>query len=315
VGETLFDTAAQSVMPMVVGSGDLSKANGRLYAIETIMNNFVGAPLGGLLFAAAVALPFAGSAGCYLVAAGCLALMVGRYRPERDGEVPAPMRTDIAEGLRFLWNHRLLRTLAFMVGVMNLATSATFAIFPLFAVDPGPMGLSEQGYGLFLISFAVGSLIGSSLAPWMERRFGRSRSLAMAVVGNGVVCAAPLVPGVGGAAAAIVAGGVMVMVWNIITVSLRQRITPEHLMGRVNAGYRLLAWGTLPIGAALGGFLAEALSLRWVFGLAGAGSLLLLGCMSVVTDATMEKAESAVEPPAYHSSVEPPPPDSPPPPS
>ena len=69
--------------------------------------------------------------------------------------MPARLRTDIAEGVRYLLGHRLLRTMAFMVGVMNLGTSAVFGLLPLYAVDPGPMGLSETGYGIFLTSMAA----------------------------------------------------------------------------------------------------------------------------------------------------------------
>jgi MFS family permease len=292
VGETLFDTAAQSVMPMVVGPDRLSAANGRLFAAEMTMNQFVGPPLGGLIAGTAVALAFAGSAGAYLAAALLLAAMPGRFRPERTGGRPPRLRADIAEGVRYLFGHRLLRTLALMTGLMNLMSSAAFAVFPLYAVKPGPLGLSDAGYGLFLTAMAVGALGGSLLAARIERRLGRARSLMAAVVASGLLLAGPaLFTTAGPTAALLVGGGFGTVIWNVVTVSLRQRIVPEPFMGRVNAGYRLLAWGTMPVGAALGGGLAEAFGVRSVFVVAALAQLALLLASRAITDRAIAEAE------------------------
>src|SRR5919107_1490738 len=131
VGETLFDTSAQSLLPAVVDRDDLTRANSRLFAVELVANTFIGPPLGGLL------------------AAGCLALLAGSFRAV--GAAPAGstrLRDDIAEGTRFVWHHPVLRPLAIMLGLQNMAFSAAFAVFVLFAVAPGPMGLSDAGYGV-----------------------------------------------------------------------------------------------------------------------------------------------------------------------
>ena len=295
VGETLFDTAAQSVMPMVVGRDRLSEANGRLYAAEMTMNQFVGPPLGGLIAGTAIALAFAGSAATYLAAALVLVTMAGRFKPQRaGGGVPPRLRADIVEGVRYLFGHRLLRALALMTGVMNLMSSAAFAVFPLFAVKPGPLGLSDAGYGFFLTALAVGALGGSLLAARIEAALGRARSLLLAVVGSAAITAGPalfatVVPN----ATLLILGGLTMVTWNVITVSLRQRIVPEPLMGRVNAGYRLLAWGTMPLGAGLGGLLAEAFGVRTVFAVAALAQLTLVGGFRVVTDAAIAEAEQA----------------------
>ena len=293
VGETLFDTAAQSVMPMIVGREQLSKANGRLYGVEVTMNQFVGPPLGGLLAGTVIAFAFAGSAAVYLVAAMALAMMAGRFKPRRAGGTPRRLGTEIAEGLRYLARHRLLRTLAFMVGVMNLMNTAAFSVLPLFAVKPGALGLSEAGFGLFLTALAVGALGGSLLAPSIEKALGRARALLVAVFGSALFTAGPacfttVAPNV----TVLVIGGVLMVVWNVITVSLRQRIVPEHLMGRVNAGYRLVAWGMMPLGAGVGGLVAEWLGVRAVFAIASVAQLGLLACFCVVTDSAIDEAET-----------------------
>jgi MFS family permease len=290
IGETLFDTAAQSVMPVIVEPDELSRANGRLYAVEMIMNQFVGPPLGGILAGVAIAAAFLGSAGAYALAAVALVAMVGHFRPERSGP-PTRLRTDIAEGVRYLTRHRLLRTLAFMVGVMNLSSTAAFAVFPLFAVDPGPMGLSEAGFGILLTTMAVGSLAGTWIAPRLERRWGRARTLLVTVIGSAAFTAAPLLTEPVLVALGFVVAGMTIIAWNIITVSLRQRIVPDALMGRVNATYRLLAWGTMPIGAALGGVIAEVFGVQSVFVIATFATLSLLLCMTIVTDSAIEAAE------------------------
>jgi len=297
IGETLFDTAAQSILPMVVRKEDLSKANGRLFAVEIVANEFVGPPLGGLLAGTAIALAFAGSAACYAVAALALFALRGRYRPMRlaaDGThaPPVRLRTDIVEGLRYLRGHRVLRTFAFMTGVGNLSNSAALAVLPLYAVAPGPMGLSASGFGLLLAAPALGMVAGSVLVPRLERRLGRSRLLATSVVSFAIMSAAPLLTRPALVGAVQVVAAIPFLAWNVIVVSLRQRIVPEELLGRVNASYRLLAWGAMPIGSALGGLLAGLFGIRVVFAFSGLANLALLACMPLVSDRAIEEADT-----------------------
>jgi MFS family permease len=292
IGETLFDTAAQSIMPSVVERDQLSRANGRLYAAELTMNQFVGPPLGGLLAGAAIALAFAGSTLAFALAAVTLAVMVGSFRPAPPVERRSIV-ADIREGLSYLLGHRLLRTLAIMVGVSNLTSSATFAIFVLYAVSPGPMGLDELGFGVLMTTMAVGSLAGSLLVERVELRLGRARLLAVSVGVFGVTTAAPgITPNPFVVGVAFAASGVAMVMWNVVTVSLRQRIVPDHLLGRLNASYRLLAWGSQPIGALLGGVAAEVLGLRPVFILAGIACATLLLATRIVTDEAIAAAEA-----------------------
>jgi MFS family permease len=296
VGETLFDTAAQSIMPSIVDRDVLSRANGRLYAVELTMNQFVGPPLGGVLAGLAIGLAFAGSAAAFAIAAVALSLLAGSFRP-----TPSPGRTsvltEIREGLRYLFGHRVLRTLALMVGVMNLASTATFSVFVLYAVAPGPMGLDELGFGLLMTSLAIGSLAGSLVVERVERRLGRARLLGVAVVASGVTLAVPGItanPWIVGASFA--ASGVGIVLWNVVTVSLRQRIVPDRLLGRLNASYRLLAWGSQPIGAVVGGIIGEVFGLPLVFLLAGAFVTVLVLAMRIVTDEAIAAAELEGDP-------------------
>jgi MFS family permease len=294
--ETLFDTSAQSIMPSLVGRDQLSRANSRLYAVELTMNQFVGPPLGGFLAALAIAAAFGAEAIAYLLAALALFTIGGSFRPVRDGPTRR-IDQEIADGLRYLLGHRVLRTLALMVGGGNLANSAVFAILVLYAVAPGPLGLDEVGFGVLMTAMAVGSLAGSFVVEPLERWLGRANLLALSVVlmavaaGTPAFTSSPIVVGV-----TFVVSGLAVVAWNVVTVSLRQRIVPDHLLGRLNASYRLLAWGTQPLGALVGGLIGEALGLRAVFVVAGVLTVVLLLGRLVVTDDAIAAAETAAEP-------------------
>jgi MFS family permease len=293
VAETLYDTSAQSIVPQIVSRQQLARANGRLYAAELAANEFVGPPLGGALVAAGAALAFITPAALWLVAVGALLLVRGQFRIERYERTT--IRADVAEGLRFLRGHRLLRRLAVMVGVFNFAGNAMWAVLVLYAVGPASaMGLSEPAYGWLLTATAAGSLVGSLVAVRVEQRLGRARSLVLTILAGAVALGMPAVtadPFVVGAA--FFANGAAIMIWNIITVTLRQQATPDRLLGRVNSAYRLVAWGTRPIGAAFGGLLAHLLGLRAVFVVASLLTLALLAAMTRVTNEEMEAAEGA----------------------
>jgi MFS family permease len=289
--ETVYDTCAQSILPQVVARDLLPRANGRLIAAELTANEFVGPPLGGLLVAAGTVAAFATPAALWAVAVGALLLLRGSYSVPR--EATTTLRADVAEGLRYLWRHRLLRTLAAMTGLFNFATNATFAVFVLYAVGPdSAMGLTEAGYGLLFATIAGGSLVGALLADPIIRRLGRSRSLALGVFGGvATVGTAALTTNWLVIAVAFLLGGVTLALWNVVAVSLRQRITPDRILGRINSSYRLVAWGSRPLGAAAGGLLGELLGLRAVFAIAAAVILATLVGMTRVTDAAIGAAE------------------------
>jgi MFS family permease len=295
--ETLFDTSDQSLLPAIVPRDDLTRANSLLFAVELVANTFVGPPLGGLLAAAGLAVAMGVPAVAYLAGAGCVALIAGSFRPAVAAE-PARLRDDIAEGARFVWRHPVLRPLAIMLGVQNMANAAVFSsVFVLFAVAPGPMGLSKTGFGILFAGIGVGAVLGTWLAVPAERRLGRVPTLVLSVVLCGAGLAAPATTTssvlVG---ASLVVSGLGMMLWNVVTVSLRQRITPDRLLGRMNASYRLVGWGTMPIGALLGGALATWLGLRPTFLVAAVMTLAVLVGFRWVTAEAVARAEAAEAP-------------------
>jgi MFS family permease len=167
----------------------------------------------------------------------------------------------------------------------------------LFAVGPtSAMGLSDTAYGLLLTTAAAGGLLGALVAGRVQRVLGRARSLVLTIFGCALMVGAPAVtatPYLIGVA--FVLGGAGVSIWNVITVSLRQQITPVRLLGRVNSAYRVVAWGTMPLGAAAGGLLGQFLGLRAVFVIMAALSLSMLAGMRIVTNARMDAAERDAE--------------------
>jgi MFS family permease len=237
---------------------------------------------------------FATPVGLWAVAIGALLLVRGSFRVPASGS--AGMRAEIAEGLRFVWRNRVLRTFAVMVGVSNFATNAVFAVFVLYAVGPGSaMGLSKPSYGLLLAVSPAGSVLGSLVAERVERGFGRARSIAVSCVSVALLVGiASVTANVFVVGAAFFAGGVGVIIMNVIMVSLRQRITPDRLLGRVNSCYRLVAWGTMPLGTLLAGVLGSTIGLRWVFAIMGLLTLTTVAGLLVANDATMDALDVPV---------------------
>lgn len=293
-GEAFFDTNAQSIIPALVGRDRLVGANGRLFAAETVMNSFVGPPLGGLLIALSVPLALAAGAAGYALAALGLLLIVGSFRAEREGPTRR-LHVEIGEGIGYLLQHRLLLTLSAMVALWRLGGAGFFALLALYAVAPGPMGLSEPGYGLLLVTFGVGSLVGSFITGRVVKRLGRPQVLILATI---VFATGMLVPALTAEPIVVGAGffvaGIAIMAWNVTNVSLRQSILPSRLMGRVHATHRFIANAAGLLGAVAAGVIGEALGVRVVFAIGAA--IVVLGVLGrlVVTEDHIRAAEAAV---------------------
>ncbi len=258
--EVLRDNCGQTFMPSIVEPDQLEKANGRMWSAEFIANTFLGPPLGSLLLIAAFSLPFFVDAASFLVAAVLVWSIPGNFRAERpDDHVQAPWKTELAEGFRWLWSHDLLRSMAIILGLMNLASALSGGVLVLFAqeiLNIGPLVFTIMGFG-----FAAGGVIGSNLAPWLSKRLGSGTCLAMTL---GSSAATAFVVGLSSwwpvVMLAFGIGTSLGSTWNVITVSLRQTIIPPHLLGRVNSVYRFFAWGMMPLGAALGGITVTVVS-------------------------------------------------------
>jgi MFS family permease len=265
--EVVFSNAAQSVLPELVPPELLPKANGSQQISLTVGESFLGPPIGSLLFAAAAALPFGLDAASF-AASSSLVATLPRSAKGAEGSGRAKIRAQIAEGLRWLTRHRLLRVVAVLLGVYNFANQMGQAVLVLLATQT--LHVNTRGYGFLLAATAAGSVLGGLVSPALTRWLGFLPSLVI----GGVIDAAAFV-GIGlspdGAAAALILAGqgFAVAMWNVVTVSLRQRIVPSALLGRVNSVYRMLGWGLMPVGALAGGFVAHAAGLRAPYIVAG----------------------------------------------
>jgi MFS family permease len=291
-GETLYANATQPLIPAVAGDLPLESANARLYAGEVVTNGFVGQPVGGLLFAAAAGLPFLFDAASFAVSAALLLSIRGVFRPERAEHRPSLTR-DVGEGLRWLRGNRLVRGLAGLLGVLNFTYGLATAVLVLFALEE--LGLSDKTYGLLLVALPVGGLIGSAVAARVSAGLGPGTSLAgLVILAAGADLGLFLSSDPYSAGAMLVLGGFIVTVWNVITISLRQEIIPDRLLGRVTGAYRLVGAGAAPLGALAGGLLASRFGLRAPFIVAAAGNLLCLPpIVKIASDRAIAAARSA----------------------
>ncbi|WP_188316992.1 MFS transporter [Solihabitans fulvus] len=253
VADVAFSTANQAMVPNVVDQADLETALGRQIATEGVAREFIGPPLGAALVAFALPLPFWFNAVVFAGAVGLLLRVRTSGLAKRAGR-PKRIRTEVAEGLRFLVRHRLLRTLALLAGVGNLCEYMALATLVLFAQEV--LRLSDRGVGVLMGSMAVGGVLGGLLSRRLADRFGARRVamtvqvviplswLAIAIVGRDAVTVAALVA----------VFSLSVSQWNVIVGALRQRIVPDELRGRLGAAGRLISFGAIPIGSVLGGF-------------------------------------------------------------
>lgn len=305
--EVVFDNTTQTILPSLVPRERLDRANGNIMGAQMVIAEFVARPISGALVGIALSLPFAIDAVTAAVSAALIASIPGSFSAPQDTSQPRPrMRTQIAEGLRWLWQHRLLRLLAVALATMNGVSAMIMATHVLFVQEI--LLLDGLGFGLLLAGGSVGALLGSVLGPNVTKRLGSGPTLFAGMLTSalafGVIAATsnPYVVGV-----TFAAFGFSAMMWNVVTVTLRQTLIPDELLGRVNSVYRFFGWGAMPIGMLLGGALVSVvevaatrdLGLRSPFIAGALISLLLLLLVSPrLTTARVEQArEQAPERP------------------
>jgi len=275
VGETVRDTTAQTVIPRLVPTTLLERANGRLVAGEVVANEFVGPLVGGLLFAAGAVLPFlansAASVFAILLILGLPTLSL-RAAPSPSAEGAG---AGVVKGLRWLFTHGTLRSLVMVGALVALADSAWFAIFVIYAENR--LGLGPTAFGALLAVGAAGGLLGSLLAEHLIRWF-RHRTVIV-----GAIAAAAVTPALLLIASSIWVAAAVVLVtsagfgtFNVANVSLRHRLTPEYLLGRVIAASRTVVLGAGALGALAGGAVGSIFGLEAPFALAAVLGLLAL---------------------------------------
>jgi MFS family permease len=273
-----FDVAYQSFLPALVRREDLVEGNSKLEASRSVAQ-VAGPGLAGMLvqfLTAPIALAL--DAVSFVVSAGCLMLIRVRESTPTSGASGRGVLAEIGEGLRLVLGNPLLRPIAGCTGSSNLFSAAIQAVFVLYLTRE--LGIAPTVLGLIVGAGGVGALLGATLAQPAARRFGVGPTIVWPItLGSGAWLVLPLagevptatVPLLMVAYAILLGGGT---IYNVSQVSLRQAITPDHLQGRMNATMRFIVWGTMPIGALLGGALGEAIGLRTTLIVAALGALL-----------------------------------------
>ena len=301
LAEVLRDNSAQTLMPSVVAEENLEKANGRMWSAESLTNSFIGPPLGSLLIGISIFIPFFFDAASFFVAVALIATIGGSFRPVRQKpREKLNFKSEIKEGFSWLWAHPLLRPMAIILGFMNGVGSMVTATYILFAQEV--LKTSVFVFAVLGMAAAVGGIIGGLLAPKISEKFGSGPSLWLAMilapVGTAIIGFTSTWQVVWVVTAFQTIAAVL---WNTITVSLRQSIIPSHLLGRVNSVYRFFAWGSIPIGMFLGGalvaigqvFLSREMALRTPY-FTGAilGLLIFVFSVSKLTTSAINKARA-----------------------
>ncbi|MFF0426016.1 MFS transporter [Streptomyces sp. NPDC004520] len=271
-----FDIASQSHLPQLVDEDRLVEANVALEASRTVVA--AGGPGAGGALVAAVTAPLALAVDAVSFLVSALLLSRVRRPDPRPARVPgARLRDEIAEGLGFVARDRLLRALTLTATISNAC--GTVGASMLLVLLAGELGLSPFLCGLVFTAEALGGFLGSLLVTRTATRLGEGRAMIASVVVSGTLwlLAVPFFHADARYAVACLLQGLgwtAFMTFKITTVSLRQRLTPAPLLGRVNATFRFLAWGSMPLGALAGGLIGQYAGVRAALWTGAVGELL-----------------------------------------
>lgn len=294
VGEVLTDGGLPALVRELVDRDQLEVANSRFSATQTVSNIFIGPPLGALLFELESAAPFALSVVLFIGAAVLLTRIPGQFRAVAvDGEgstagaSPDSVSADswlrrligeISVGLRYVWGHPVLRPMAFAVMAFSFVGQATNAVFVILATER--FGLGSLGFGALISLQGAMSVAMSLVVARFIGVVGHTGSMRFAVLtftsssllfgittSVGLAVVASLIKGFGDPA------------WNVVTNTVRQRLVPDDVFGRMMTAYLFIAWSMNPVGAFVGGLIAQRWGAEWVSLLAAVvvGSLIVAG--------------------------------------
>ncbi|WP_080429164.1 MFS transporter [Burkholderia ubonensis] len=288
IAEVIALTSAAALVPDAVAPAGRERANAWVAGAETVCNEFCGPLVGGLLVAAGTALALGTVASAYLIGVLVLCFLVGRFRVVHAPDAPRePVHRQIAEGLHYLWREPILRLMAVTLTVLCACWGAWLAVMPLFATKV--MGLDARGYGVMLSALGIGGFVGALSVTTLNRWFGRRTVMFVDLLGTLAMMAMPVATvNLWAVTASAFAGGLGGTLWSVNSRTISQALVRAALFGRYNAAARLFSWGAMPVGAGLGGVLAELFGLRVALaGFAVATSLLIVPFLRIATPAAL----------------------------
>ena len=282
IAETFADVGSSSLLPRLVRREDLGIANARLQSAFLLTNQLIAPPIGAFLFAVGMALPFATNAACFALGALLVSRIVLRPGDQPTTETatePAPkrssIRSDMAEGLRWLLAHPPMRTLALTIFLFNVTFGAAWSVLVLYAEDR--LGMTAVGFGLLTTAMAVGGIIGTASYGRLERRFSLGDIMRVGLL---IETATHLVLALTTSAAValitFVVFGAHAFVWGTTSTVVRQRAVPDALLGRVTGVYTVAVFAGMVVGTPIGGLLAREFGITAPFWFGFVGSAVLV---------------------------------------
>jgi MFS family permease len=273
-----FSLAQIAALPQVVPPAHLPQA----YALDTTteyIGTLLGPSLGGFLIglvplvALGASLAYLADSISYLVSLVSLLFIRVSFQLKRTAGSKLALRKEIAEGLRFLWQRPLLRTMVVLTMTVNFLLSPVTLV--VIVLVQGTLHIDVRTLGIILSAGGVGGVLGGVIAPWIRTRIRFGQAIIGSVIVWGIatlqlaLASSPFLLAVG-----VGVTSLMWPIYGVILVSYRLSITPDYLQGRVNSAFRFLSYGSEPLGAAVGGLLLVPLGPRLVLALIAAGLLL-----------------------------------------
>jgi MFS family permease len=268
------DTALQSLIPTILSKDQIERGNSRFQMSDTVLQQFIGMPLGAVFFVFSAFLPFGLDALGFAIAAVMLVSIPRRHIPKLVVSQDRPtFRTQLVEGLRFLWNDKRILKLVVSTALIGFGFNIAGATLVLFLTKT--LEVPQALFGLLLLSGGVGGLLGAWAAPKLSARFGRGSVLAWSITLTSIFgITQGLSPNMFVFAVASVLVGFAIANWNVLLMSVYHTLIPSEVFGRVHGTRRTIVWGIMPIGALIGGLIAR-LDLRAPMLVGGAFSLLI----------------------------------------
>lgn len=288
--EVFADTSTSTLLPMMVKPADLGVGNARLQAGFLVANQLAGPPLGAFLFAVGSFWPFL----TQVLAVSVALLLISRIArqpvppragapsdalstPDGSGAPRRGVRHDIAEGVRWTWRNRPVRTLIIIILAFNVTWAAPWGILVLYATEH--LGMGPVGFGALTTASALGGLGATLSFGWLERHVSFAALMKVCLTLEVLMHLAFALTADGAVALVIMFGfGAYAFVWGTISTTVRQRLVPHDLQGRVGSVNMVGVFGGMVIGQALGGVIAQlwGLTAPWWFAFGGAALTLVL---------------------------------------
>jgi MFS family permease len=260
--EVATDTAAQSLIPVILDKKNFEKANSRMNIAETVIQNFIGAPLSGFLYATAIVLPFILNSLGFLIAAIFVFMIPAHLisqgsSAETETDEKKSFISEIKFGLNFLWNDRPLRRIVTTTTALGFFYSLSTSTVILFITEI--LEVQAKYFGVLMAGSGLGGMLGGILTPALSKKFGRGAVLSVAIFVSSITV---VFQGISPNAWVFGVIGFIstfaITNWNILLMSCYQVLIPAELYGRIHGARRTFVWGVMPIGALLGGVIAHS---------------------------------------------------------